>query len=59
MILTRNEWEAANRYGEVYRFHVWAWPSKVLIERTVAEIAPHIPLDQGCGSWTAVEISVT
>jgi hypothetical protein len=59
MILTRGEWEAALRYGEVYQFHLWALPSRTLTERTVAEIAPHIPTDQGQGVWATVEIDVT
>jgi hypothetical protein len=59
LILTRGEWEAALHYGEVYRFHLWVLPSRTLIERTVVEIAPHIPTDQGQGVWALVEIDVT
>lgn len=57
MILTRGEWQAALRYGEVYCFHVWALPSKILNERTVSKISPHIPMDRGAGTWTTVEIA--
>ena len=58
IILTRSEWEAAVQYGESYIFHVWTLPSKRLIEITVAEIARHIPHDQGHGLWNKVEIPI-
>jgi hypothetical protein len=59
IFLTRNEWEAAARYGESYIFHIWTLPAGTLIERKVADIAQHIPKDEGSGVWTTVQITVT
>ena len=56
IFISRNEWEAALRYGDRYVFHVWHLPTQILIERTVAEIQLNIPIDQGSGRWTDVEI---
>jgi uncharacterized membrane protein len=59
MVLTRGEWEAALKYGKSYVFHLWALPEQALTEYTVEEIAPHIPADQGVGTWLRVEIVPT
>lgn len=56
--LTRNEWEAANKYGEIYHFHFWALPTQRLYERTPAEVSDQIPIDQGRSRWTLVEIEL-
>lgn len=58
MILTRNEWETAAKYGDTFVFHIWALPAEKLQERTVADIAAHIPIDQGYGNWSQVEIEL-
>ena len=59
-IVTRNEWDKAERAGDAYHFHVWDMNQKppVLIERTVAEVAPHIPTDGGKGRWTNAQVPV-
>jgi hypothetical protein len=58
IILTRGEWNAAVKFGDVYVFHIWSLPDKVLVERRIADIMKHIPSDKGLGSWTHVEISI-
>jgi hypothetical protein len=59
IILTKGEWNAALRYGAAYIFHIWQLPAKTLIEKTVQDIARHIPIDQSGGSWLQVEIEVS
>lgn len=58
IVLTRGEWTAAMRFGEVYVFHIWSLPAKTLIERSAREMASHVPNDQGLGTWATVEIPV-
>lgn len=59
-ILTRNEWEKAQKTGEAYIFHVWDMNKEppILHVRTVKEVAPHIPLDNGKGRWNNVAVPV-
>jgi hypothetical protein len=52
-IITRNEWEQALKFGEAFVFQIWVF-SKIppqFHERSVAEVAPHIPADSGRGKW--------
>lgn len=59
-ILTRNEWEQALKFGEVYFFHVWDLkqdPPKLYV-KTLNEIAPHIPSDNEKGKWKNAEILI-
>jgi hypothetical protein len=39
-------------------FHIWHIPTKVLIERTVSDLVPNIPVNQGTGRWTDVEVEI-
>lgn len=58
--LTRNEWDKACEFGQAYHFHIWdlqAQPPR-LYERTLAEIAPHVPTDNERGVWKNAEIMV-
>lgn len=59
-IVTRNEWDKAEKAGDAYHFHVWDMKQTppVLIKRTVSEVAPHIPTDGGKGRWTNAQIPV-
>lgn len=59
-ILTRNEWDKAEQAGDSYRFHVWDMRQNppLLVERTVADVAPHIPADSGKGRWTNTQVPV-
>jgi len=58
--VSRNEWNKAKKTGEAYIFHVWDMNQDppVLHIRTVAEITPHIPTDNGKGAWSNVAIPV-
>jgi hypothetical protein len=58
IILSRSEWDTAVRYGEAFYFHIWDFPTATLYERTVADLWPHIPIDQGAGDWMHVEIGI-
>jgi hypothetical protein len=52
-VITRNEWEQALKFGEAFVFQIWVF-SKMpphFHERSVAEVAPHIPADSGRGKW--------
>jgi hypothetical protein len=57
-IVTRTEWEQAQKFGSAYLFHIWNMQStpSVLYERTFAQIAKHIPSDNGKGKWRTAEI---
>ena len=59
IVLSRAEWEAAVKYGNVYFFYIWRLPSQELMIRSVAEIETHIPKDSGEGIWVDVEIVMT
>ena len=58
--LTRNEWEQASKFGKAYIFHVWdiQKPPAVLYEKTVEQIAPHVPQDNKKGQWKTALIPV-
>lgn len=59
-IITRNEWNKAARARDRYIFHVWDMkqePPKLYV-RSVAEVEPHIPQNNGKGSWTNAEVPV-
>ena len=56
MILTRNEWETAQRFGSAFQFHLWTLPAGDLKVLTVEDVRPHIPTNNGCGKWENVEI---
>ncbi len=56
IILTRGEWEAAEKYGAAYMFHVWQLPDETLAVYSVEDISCHIPQDRTDGTWQEVEI---
>lgn len=58
IFISRNEWETAVASAPHYHFHVWLLPEKKLIELTVNDIAPHIPLNQGSGVWQSVGVTL-
>nr|WP_272916568.1 DUF3883 domain-containing protein [Tsuneonella aeria] len=58
IILTRGEWEAAQKYQAAYTFHIWQFPDETLTIRTVQDISAHIPDDRGEGAWQKVEIII-
>ncbi len=60
-IITRNEWNKAEKARDNYIFHVWDMKKDekpVLHERTVADVEPHIPTDSGKGHWMNAEILI-
>lgn len=52
--VTRNEWDQASAFGDAFSFHIWDLRPipPVLYERTVAQVAPHMPTDNENGKWT-------
>jgi len=55
--LTKFEWQTAERSNN-YNFHIWSVSEQaaMLAILTVAEVAPHIPINQNGGFWETVEI---
>lgn len=60
-IVTRNEWNKAVQASDAYLFHIWDMNAAkpVLHTRSVADVAPHIPADNGKGTWTNAQVPVT
>lgn len=59
--VTRNEWRTAESAEDAYIFHVWnmsATPPQ-LHTRTVKEVMPHIPSNNGNGKWETATVPVT
>lgn len=52
-IVTRNEWEQAKKFDTAFVFQIWvlSGPTPRFFEKTVADVAPHIPNDTGKGRW--------
>ena len=59
-IVTRHEWNKAEKSGDVYTFQVWDMNQtpQVLHICTVADVAAHIPTDNGKGVWNLTVIPV-
>jgi hypothetical protein len=59
-VVTRNEWDKAVKAGDAYIFHIWDMnrDPPILHTRTVADVAPHIPIDSGKGTWTNAQVPV-
>lgn len=57
-IVTRNEWEQAEKVGAAYLFQIWDMQKTppILHERTAAQIAVHIPSDNEKGKWKTAEV---
>ncbi len=58
ILITRNEWENAVGAGQRSVIHVWHLPEERLREFRVHDMAPHIPVDQGGGTWADVRITL-
>lgn len=54
--LSDNEWRVAQNFKDSYEFHFWHLPSKRHRVVRVDQVAPHIPMNQGAGTWTRVQI---
>lgn len=57
-IVTRNEWEQANRSGPAYSFYIWDMQKAppILHIRSVEQVRPHIPSDNEKGRWQNAEV---
>ena len=58
VVISRNEWDQACRYGPSFVFHFWDFKgdNELVYEKTVEEVRPHIPVDSGSGRWRNAEI---
>ncbi len=56
MILSRNEWMTAERYGSAFEFHLWSLPGETLFIFSVDQVRAHIPTNNGQGRWESVEV---
>lgn len=54
--LSEKEWEFAQKCKDPFVFHFWHVPGKELRVVTVDQVAPHIPVNQGTGTWKKVQI---
>jgi hypothetical protein len=59
-MVTRNEWEQANRSGIAYVFHIWDMTKQppVLHVRSVEQVRLHVPTDNEKGKWKDAEIPI-
>jgi hypothetical protein len=57
-IISRHEWEQAQKFGPAYQFQVWDMDKTppARYERTAAQVAAHIPNDNEKGRWKTAEI---
>jgi len=54
--MTRNEWECAIGYGQ-FVLHLWLLGEEPeLFVKAPEELAKHIPIDRGTGSWQSVKV---
>lgn len=58
IVISRTEWNAALKFGGTYVFHIWTLPAKKLTEITPADLAAHIPSNNGDGAWLKAELRV-
>ena len=58
IFITRNEWDNASGAAQRSILHVWELPEERLHEYRVHEVAPHIPIDRGDGTWQDVRIAL-
>jgi hypothetical protein len=58
IIVTRREWEAAQKYGSAYYVYVWSSKATQPFIMTQADLAASMPTDQGLGHWEEVEVVV-
>lgn len=57
--ISRNEWEKSNEIGNNYQFIVWCTTTHSHKFFTNYEIAKHIPINQGEGTWQNVLVKLT
>lgn len=54
--LTENEWKVAQAFKDTYQFHFWNLPTRTLRIVSVADVATHVPVNQGAGTWKKTQI---
>lgn len=59
LILTRYEWTVATRNPRAWTMHFWDLRYHTLTELIWQDLAPHIPVDQGAGSWDSVTVQIS
>lgn len=55
-LLTRNEWDFAEKHKAESAFHIWNLETEELKELRVEDMAKHIPTDHGNGRWENVAV---
>lgn len=60
IIVTSNEWEKAEKFGDTYFFYIWEMrlATPRLHIRAATDIACHVPLNNGMGKWKTSEIPI-
>lgn len=56
IFITRTEWENVSGADQQSVIHVWDLPQERLREYRAADVARHIPIDQGAGVWQNIRI---
>lgn len=59
IFLTRNEWENASSATLHSAIHVWEFPIERLREYSFQDVALHVPIDRGEGTWQNVRIALS
>lgn len=57
-ILTRHEWDVAQRAGNSYWVHVWDLTVDQVDELSFEQLLSHIPADCGRGKWLELKVSL-
>jgi hypothetical protein len=57
-VLTRREWDFAERSGAASEFHFWYLPDKSLRKATTSDISRSIPTDRGLGAWDQASLNL-
>lgn len=53
---SRNQYKTMRTFNKTYEVHLWKLKTQELAVLTYEDLSPHMPLDQGKGSWSAVDI---
>ncbi len=56
MMISRNEWRAAEQFGTAFQFHHWRIDENILTILSVDDLRPHMPENRGQGYWEVVEV---
>lgn len=53
---SRNQYKTMRTFNKTYEVHLWKLKTQELAVLTYEDLSPHMPIDQGKGSWSAVDI---